>query len=332
MDVMVEDAVVATNDDAAVCKYQAVSKGYYKDAYLGQFLSATAKSSAPKKAPEINRGYYARSAAVSYIVEQFVNANPSGQIISLGAGYDSLYWRLKSHNFGQEESGETELKINYVEIDLSVVTVHKIISIRRHPDVAKLLGPITYKGEGLHSNSYHLIAFDLRQVDKSSLQGRLIKDCKLDTSKPTLCISECVLIYMPTQDSSSLIKWLSTNFENLTMLNYEQCNMEDRFGDIMMENMIARHCDLMGVDACKSLESQIERFKSNGLSHTKAWTLSDIFNNLISPSEIERIEQIEFLDEKELLEQLLHHYCLVVASHKEIDWISDDQYWLAKTL
>lgn len=29
--------------------------------------------------------------------------------------------------------------------------------------------------------------------------------------------------------------------------------------------------------------------------------------------EVERIERIEFLDEKELLEQLLRHYCICVA-------------------
>lgn len=330
MDSMGDDAVVATNDDAALCKYQAVNKGYYKDRFLEHFLSSKSKSSSVRKAPEINRGYYARSASIAYLVEQFIKSNPGGQVISLGSGYDSLYWRLKEHNFLQADQDTTQLK--YVEIDMSPVTVHKIMAIKRHIELAKLLSSIRYKGEGLHSDQYHLISFDLRQVGKGSLERKLVDDCGVDLTKPTMCIAECVLVYMPTQDSHSLINWLSNNFRDLTMLNYEQCNMEDRFGDIMLAHMNARHCDLMGVAACKSLDSQTSRFESNGLVHTKAWTLSDIFNKYLAPAEKSRIEQLEFLDEKELLEQLLQHYCIVIASHKALDWIPEDEYWLAETI
>lgn len=333
MDSIGDDAVVATNDDAANCKYQAISKGYYKDKFLELFLSTKAKSSSSRKAPEINRGYYARSASIAYLVENFIEAFPDGQIISLGAGYDSLYWRLASHNFLQQgEDKNQEHQLKYVEIDMSVVTIHKIMAIRRHPELSNYLKSIKYKGEGLHSKSYHLISFDLRQVDKTSLMKKLQEDCQIDFERPTLCISECVLVYMTNQDSSSLIEWFSSNFTHLTMLNYEQCNMDDRFGDIMLANMNARHCDLMGVEACKSLESQTERFKTHGLVDVRAWTLSEVFNNFLLPAEVSRVGQIEFLDEKELLEQLLQHYCIVLASKQQLDWIQVEQYWLAKTM
>lgn len=36
-----------------------------------------------------------------------------------------------------------------------------------------------------------------------------------------------------------------------------QVNMEDRFGQIMVENLRRRQCDLAGVEPCKSLESQV---------------------------------------------------------------------------
>lgn len=330
MDTSADEAVVATNDDAAICKYNAVLKGYYKDSFVSHFLSNKAKSSSIKKAPEINRGYYARSASIAYLVEQFINENPSCQIISLGAGYDSLYWRLKSFYSNQNCSPQKQL--TYVEIDMNVVTVHKLMAIRRHRELADLLSSVRYKGEGLHSDQYHLVSFDLRQVGKSTLEEKLFKDCQLDPSKPTLCITECVLVYMSNQDSSLLIQWLSNSFNNLSFLNYEQCNMKDRFGDIMLSNMNARQCDLMGVEACESLDTQMDRFKSHGLTHAMAWTLSDIFNKNLSPADVSRIEDIEFLDEKELLEQLLQHYCIVVASHKPLDWITDKQYWLANSL
>lgn len=327
-----DDAVNATNDDATMCKFQAVEKGYFKDNYIHSFVTSKAKNVSARKAPEINRGYYARTASVTYLVEQFIRSNRSLQIISLGAGYDSLYWRIKASLDVIVDEGEPKPSINYVEIDMGTVTLHKLMAIKRHPKLLDSLTNVTFKGEGLHSDDYHLISFDLRQVDKESLRRKLFEECQLDPNKPTLCIAECVLIYMPTQDSASLINWLGSKFENLTMLNYEQCNMRDRFGDIMLENMNVRHCDLMGVDACTSLQSQETRFTSNGIKYTKIWTLSDIFNNLIAPGEIERIEKLEFLDEKELLMQLLQHYCIILASHKPIDWIVDEQYWLAKSL
>lgn len=33
--------------------------------------------------------------------------------------------------------------------------------------------------------------------------------------------------------------------------------MDDRFGQIMIENLRRRQCDLAGVEPCKSLESQV---------------------------------------------------------------------------
>ena len=327
-----DEAVVATNDDAAICKYQAVLKGYYTDPFIDKLITNKAKTSMPRKPPEINRGYYARSASVAYIVEKFIESHADGQIISLGAGYDTLFWRLKSNglmNYMDSEANEHNIK--YVEIDMSSVVMHKLMSIRRHPDLYKSLSNITFRGEGLHSDYYHLISFDLRENEKDILERKLFDDCKLNPTKPTLCLAECVLVYMPIHDSCELIRWSSECFSKLTIVNYEQCNMADRFGDIMLANMNARHCDLMGVDACKSLNSQMNRFSENGLIHSKGWTLWEILNKCLSPETVERIFKIEFLDERELLEQLLHHYCIVIGSHQEIDWIPESQYWLSKT-
>lgn len=36
-----------------------------------------------------------------------------------------------------------------------------------------------------------------------------------------------------------------------------QVNMDDRFGQIMIEHLRRRQCDLAGVETCKSLESQV---------------------------------------------------------------------------
>lgn len=322
MDTIADDAVAATNDYAAICKYQAISLGYYKDEHLRHFLSPKIINSSQKKAPEIMRGYFVRSASIAFLVEQFMATYPDGQVISIGAGYDSLYWRLRSEDQISSE------KFKFIEVDMPSVTMHKVRAIRRHSELSKYLSNINCKGDSLHSDQYHLLTFDLRTVDKTSLMRKL-KDCDLDTNVPTLCVAECVLVFMPLESSSSLIHWLRDSFKSIAFVNYEQCNIDDRFGNIMLSTMSAQNCDLMGAEACKSIITQKERFISNGLTSIQAWTLSQIYNDLLSLAERERIESIEFLDEGVLLDQLLEHYCIIVASNSGLDWIPQGANWRA---
>jgi len=51
-----DEAVQATNDDATVCKRSATHLGYWCDPYLNYFT----RGPIIRKAPEINRGYFAR--------------------------------------------------------------------------------------------------------------------------------------------------------------------------------------------------------------------------------------------------------------------------------
>lgn len=62
-----DEAVRETNDDAASCKYAAVHLGYWKDPYIDLFTKA-----GNRKAPEINRGYYARVHGIRSLLLQFL--------------------------------------------------------------------------------------------------------------------------------------------------------------------------------------------------------------------------------------------------------------------
>jgi len=62
-----DDAVRATNDDAASCKRAAVQLGYWKDPYINYFMRAS-----ERKAPEINRGFYVRVRGVHSLLKQFL--------------------------------------------------------------------------------------------------------------------------------------------------------------------------------------------------------------------------------------------------------------------
>lgn len=65
-------------------------KGYFSDPFLPFFVSGDP----PLKPPLINRGYYTRVMAVRLVLAQFLEAGGS-QVLTLGAGYDTTYFRLK---------------------------------------------------------------------------------------------------------------------------------------------------------------------------------------------------------------------------------------------
>jgi [phosphatase 2A protein]-leucine-carboxy methyltransferase len=79
--------------------------------------------------------------------------------------------------------------------------------------------------------------------------------------------------------------------------------------------MQQRACKLAGSDMCSSIRTQIERFNVCGFSACQCLTLTDYYTNKLDKRERTRVESLEFLDENELLIQLLDHYCVCVAGN-----------------
>lgn len=72
-----DDAIRATNDDAAACKRFAIQQGYWKDPYLQYFVR-----SAERKQPDINRGYYVRTQSVKILLKNFLKVMHIQQILA----------------------------------------------------------------------------------------------------------------------------------------------------------------------------------------------------------------------------------------------------------
>ena len=255
-------------------------------------------------------GYFARVHAIKSILNNFLNkTNLKCQVINIGAGFDTLYFNLFADN--------KKIPLKYVEIDFIQVCKHKKHIIKSRKQLLDCLPDIITSEQSvdeLHNQNYHLISADLRNIEQ--LDKKLVA-CSLDKSIPTLVISECVLIYMQKTHSNELIKYFSDNFQDCIFLNYEQFKLNDRFGKIMIENMQMRSVNLVGMDSCMSEETQFERFIQNGFKNVKLISMTDYYKNYINESERQRIEAIEFLDEIELLFQLLDHYCIGLASNNE---------------
>ena len=86
---MSTDGVARTADDAARGKLAAVELGYYSDPFAEYF----APPGGHALGALINRGQYARVAAISSACEQFLHATAgqAAQIVSLGAGFDTCF-------------------------------------------------------------------------------------------------------------------------------------------------------------------------------------------------------------------------------------------------
>ncbi|VDO39446.1 unnamed protein product [Haemonchus placei] len=297
-------SVQRTNDDATQCKYAAVQLGYWKDEFLPRFAYTGAPEA--RRDPEISIGYWARVSAVHHLVERFIDKTEGQcQIISLGCGFDTLFWRLK-------KAGKTMKK--FVDVDFSSVTAKKIRQIRKPgtPDLVSLFNepPKETQHTDLHCGDYHLVGADIRQWAEFKAK---LDSVGIDTTLPTMFIAECVLVYISVDQSAQLLKSLSDTFNTAVFLNYEQVRIKDTFGSVMEKNLEQRGIQLPGLPACSDIETQRERFLANGWKNVAVIDMNTVYKKLLPQDEVARIEKIEHLDEMELLRQLLDHYCIGYA-------------------
>jgi len=291
--------VILTADDASRSKKTAVAKGYWKDAFIDEMIHTAPE----RKTPEINRGYFARTEAVWNVLNKFIQMTGAAdaQVISLGAGLDTTYWRL--HKAGCAPS-------KYVEVDFPQLTKKKTFLVMKSENLrAELEEPVNAAHEAdLHSKSYNLIGCDLVDVEK--LAESLVA-CGVNFERPTLFLTECVLMYVDQPASDRLLSFLSSKFSRPVFVSYDAVNMSDQFGKVMIRNLKHRNVFLHGLEACMSFENQRSRYERCGWTVVGMRTMWEIYLRLPDRATIERLE---FFDEAELLEQLLEHYCIVIAN------------------
>ena len=268
--------------------------------------------------------------------------NTKCQIINLGAGYDTLYFNLLDRY--------SPMLARYVEVDFARIVASKVRLIKSksalcsklstsqspavtaHPPPPLPPPPSTSSAfpfrlpppppaptsstHELHTANYDLIVGDLRNV--AELDAKF-KSIQLDFTLPTLVIAECVLVYMSVTHSHALVEYLRealSGADALCMISYEQVNLDDKFGEVMLANMQHRDCKLLGVDACLSVASQASRFRHAGFRDdlVSVITMSEYYTRVLERAERERVEKLEHLDESELFYQLMDHYCVCTAT------------------
>ncbi|CAM8943292.1 unnamed protein product [Rhodiola kirilowii] len=237
-------AVQATNDDASASKLSCVKKGYMKDDYVHLFVRRHVR-----RAPIINRGYFARWAALRKLLFQFLDAGKEvnrgslvkKQILSLGAGFDTTYFQLQvtskkaslintcpklRHKIGENATimpgyiPSRRVRVLHVKGDIRIEEVH-------------IMWPNADEGQVL-SDSYKLLPVDLRDIPKLD---EVIARANMDPGMPTFIIAECVLIYLDPDSSRNIVSWASRTFSTSIFFLYEQILPDDAFGQQMIRNL-----------------------------------------------------------------------------------------------
>ncbi|XP_060807261.1 leucine carboxyl methyltransferase 1 [Amyelois transitella] len=300
-----DEAIIGTNTDATECKRCAVELGYWKDDYIKYFVKHV-----DRKAPEINRGYYARVRAMEMFINQFLErCGTKCQIINLGCGFDTLFWRLKD---------TTQAVGNFIELDFPAVTAKKSHIIKRNKQLMQKIANedsevVIHEGD-LHSDGYHLVGCDLRCLGEVR---RKLAAASCSRDAPTLLLAECVLVYLRPDAADALLRHFAAEFPRCALVVYEQCNLGDKFGEVMVRNLSARGCSLAGWRGCGPPAATAARLRALGFAAARSWDMQAVWRALPEDDRA-RAEALEMLDERELLLQLNTHYALSVATCGDI--------------
>ncbi|XP_033472788.1 tRNA wybutosine-synthesizing protein 4 [Epinephelus lanceolatus] len=299
-----DTAVQGTNDSSVVSKVSAAAQGYFQDVFLQHFVCKVAR-----RAPLINRGYYVRWRAVDHCVRRFLHITencPKRQILSLGAGFDSVYFRL--------HAAEALDRAVVFEVDFPDVSRRKAALINSNNTLREMLDPHLPSLTGpvfVSSGQYRLLGVDVRE---ESQVEEALGAAGLDWAAPTLILSEVVLTYMETQWSDAVIRWASKHLPQSLFVMYEQIHPHDPFGRIMQDHFLKLNSTLHALQLYPDTAAQRRRFLGKGWEQCVCLDMNDFYLGLVSEEERRRVESLEPFDEYEEWHQKCSHYFILTAS------------------
>ncbi|CAH1801413.1 unnamed protein product [Owenia fusiformis] len=306
-----DTAVQGTNDSSIVSKCSMAHHGYFNDDYLKHFAGKCGR-----RAPLIHRGYYIRAMAIDHSLEQFITLTPGKkQIISLGAGFDSTYFRLQSLDKMDN--------LDFIEVDFPSVMNRKLALINQSNSLKDLISPVDMETVKLTLEAHDLSGAIILNTEQYKMLGvdlsnlRLLQDvfmaCNIDTSIPTLFLSECAITYMPLNNSDKLIQFAAEHFQNSVFVCYEQISPDDAFGKVMTQHFINVGSPLKAIHQYPQKESQVKRFTDRGWDKCTATDMNEFYYNILDMDETERMKNLEIFDEFEEFHLKCYHYVVVCA-------------------
>lgn len=317
--------VEATALDAAMCKLSAATLGYFSDDYLQHFVLAKKR----RRIPLIHRGYYLRHCAFDAIVSLFLQKadETETQILSLGAGYDTLYFYLVDNKH--------TTNLSMFEIDTESIAESKIKRMRESPELCRILGTQQHSRHAAHLScrntdsrcAYHLLGMDLGS-DVPDFEQALV-ELGVDAKKPTLIIGECVFAYLLPEKGNTLLRWLGSYFNDATLTLYDPFHTTDAsnvvgkntfsgdgYNDTMSKYFANKGCTLRSLDRYPDVSGHCHRLiRECHWSAVHMVNMNGIYRSCCSREEASRISSIEPFDEHSDWFQCNAHYYITVATN-----------------
>ena len=294
------DALASTAMHAAQGKAAAVAAGYWTDPFASFFAHA-----GESPGPLINRGQYVRVAAIRSIVQGFLEATAAAQmpaqIVSLGAGFDALFWQLSAAGVAPRL---------YIELDQSSIVRRKRELISSTPALRRAVVPLAANTSHGGASGYTLAEVDLNDVNQLAVA---LEEGGWQAAEPTLIIAECLLMYLRPEVSDALVGWFANRAPCAALIAYDAIGPYDRFGQMMMDNLKRRGCPLLGLRDLPDTAAHEARCMRLGWNRACAMSMLSYHDHVISAAERMRICKIAMLDELEEWRMLLEHYCVVLA-------------------
>ncbi len=255
------------------------------------------------------------------------------QIISLGAGSDTRFFRIqdRDHSASTVTHFRGRPDLIYHEIDFPENTAQKLAVVSRINELSECIKPpvslSSSKGtldgpvDSLTSLNYYVHPVDLRTLDSSKEPPSSFST--IDFTLPTLIISECCLIYLDptTADTVALYftKHLFPAHMPLGLILYEPIRPHDAFGRQMISNLATRGIILQTLRKYGSLEAQAARMRAYGFEGSRGANVNELWEFGVKQPEKERVAGLEMLDEVEEWALLAAHYCVICGWRERLD-------------
>uniref|UniRef100_A0A8C2CCR2 tRNA wybutosine-synthesizing protein 4 n=1 Tax=Cyprinus carpio TaxID=7962 RepID=A0A8C2CCR2_CYPCA len=299
-------AVQGTNDSSVVSKVSAAAQGYFHDDFLKHFVCKVSR-----RAPLINRGYYVRWKAVDHCLKQFFHATQScsrRQILSLGAGFDSLYFRLHAEG---ALGGVTVFEVDFPEVARRKAALINSNTCLKDtlPDRETVSNQQT-NAVFIRSGHYNLIGVDVRKEQQVEVT---LSAAGLQWDAPTLVLSEVVLTYMETQWSDAVIGWAAKLLPQSVFVMYEQIHPDDPFGRVMQNHFLKLNSTIHALKQYPDTVAQTQRFIQKGWEKCVCMDMNQFYFDLLLEEERQRVEGLEPFDEFEVSKQIATESDLIVV-------------------
>ncbi|KAF4317559.1 hypothetical protein BBO99_00003291 [Phytophthora kernoviae] len=311
--------VTETAFDAVKCKLSAVTLGYFSDPFLRYFVEKPTR-----RIPLIHRGYYLRHVAITHCVELFLSQYQSesqANIVSLGAGFDTLFFRLLKQ---RQYAGS----LNFIEVDCEAIVNAK----------TQLLNNEEVRA-GLFPN-------DINDLTVEVGGGEVDWQCRVPSASYSLI--ECNLgdSYLAPEKGTILLRWLAEAFPSGSIALYDPIGLhtsqEDRrentassdqqqeddssaFGTTLQRYFAVKGCTLRGVRGFQTAADHARRMLALARwQRCRILDMNGVFEVCATADEKHRLTSLEPFDEYADWVLCNAHYAIYLADNtKDNDSIAE---------